>query len=180
MTTERGRSFTIGERHSVTIEKIAHGGHFIARHEGQVIFVRHAIPGETVEVEITSTGSSFVRADAVRIIVASPDRVSPPCPYSHPGGCGGCDFQHISLPRQRRLKEEVGTIHPNRQTRNHHCRRRNWRTASLEDSYRIFDRWRWQNRFLCITHASRNSREGLHHCQFEHTFFGVSGAKMAR
>jgi tRNA/tmRNA/rRNA uracil-C5-methylase (TrmA/RlmC/RlmD family) len=107
MTTERGRSFTIGERHSVTIEKIAHGGHFIARHEGQVIFVRHAIPGETVEVEITSTGSSFVRADAVRIIVASPDRVSPPCPYSHPGGCGGCDFQHISLPRQRRLKEEV-------------------------------------------------------------------------
>ena len=28
----------------------------------------------------------------------------PPCPYSGPGRCGGCDFQHVSLPAQRRLK----------------------------------------------------------------------------
>lgn len=107
MAIERGKSFEVGERHTVTIEKVAHGGHFIARHEGQVIFVRHAIPGETVEVEITSTGSSFVRGDAIKIIEASPDRVSPPCAFSHPGGCGGCDFQHIAVPRQRELKAEV-------------------------------------------------------------------------
>lgn len=107
MTTERGKSFAVGERHTVTIEKVAHGGHFIARHEGQVIFVRHAIPGETVEVEITSTGSSFVRGDAIKIIEASPDRVSPPCIFSHPGGCGGCDFQHIAIARQRELKADV-------------------------------------------------------------------------
>lgn len=107
MTTERGKSFAVGERHTVTIEKVAHGGHFIARHEGQVIFVRHAIPGETVEVEITSTGSSFVRGDAIKIIEASPDRVSPPCIFSHPSGCGGCDFQHIAIARQRELKADV-------------------------------------------------------------------------
>lgn len=107
MAIQRGKSFTVGERHTVTIEKVAHGGHFIARHEGQVIFVRHAIPGESVEVEITSTGSSFVRADAIRIIEPSPDRVTPPCPFSHPGGCGGCDFQHISVERQRALKADV-------------------------------------------------------------------------
>lgn len=107
MAIERGKSFLVGERHIVTIEKIAHGGHFIARHEGQVIFVRHAIPGETVEVEITGTGSSFVRADAIRIIEVSPDRVSPPCAFSHPSGCGGCDFQHIAIKRQRELKAEV-------------------------------------------------------------------------
>ena len=97
----------VGEHLTVTIEKVAHGGHFIARHEGEVFFVRHAIPGEKVEVEVTSAGSSFLRADVVRVIEPSPDRVAPPCPYSHPGGCGGCDFQHISLIRQRQLKSEV-------------------------------------------------------------------------
>ena len=97
----------VGKHLSVIIEKVAHGGHFIARNEGQVFFVRHAIPGETVEVQVTSAGSSFLRADVVRVIEPSPDRVIPPCEYSHSGGCGGCDFQHISLPRQRKLKSEV-------------------------------------------------------------------------
>ncbi|MBI3428710.1 MAG: class I SAM-dependent RNA methyltransferase [Actinobacteria bacterium] len=96
-----------GEHLVLSVEKVAHGGHFIARHEGQVFFVRHAIPGERVEVEVTSAGSSFLRADVVKAILPSPDRVSPPCSYSHPGGCGGCDFQHISLDRQRQLKSEV-------------------------------------------------------------------------
>jgi tRNA/tmRNA/rRNA uracil-C5-methylase (TrmA/RlmC/RlmD family) len=107
MVTVRGKSFSVGEHHVLSIEKVAHGGHFIARHEGQVFFVRHGIPGEKVEVEITGTGSSFVRADAIRIVEASPDRVLPPCEYSHPGGCGGCDFQHIAIQRQRELKGEV-------------------------------------------------------------------------
>jgi tRNA/tmRNA/rRNA uracil-C5-methylase (TrmA/RlmC/RlmD family) len=107
MAIQRGNSFEVGERHTVSIEKVAHGGHFIARHEGQVIFVRHAIPGELVEVEITSTGSSFVRGDAIKIIEPSVDRVSPPCAFSHPGGCGGCDFQHIAITRQRELKADV-------------------------------------------------------------------------
>ncbi len=107
MATERKKPFAVGERHTVTIEKVAHGGHFIARHEGQVIFVRHAIPGEVAEVEITSTGSSFVRGDAISVETASPDRVVAPCEFSSPNGCGGCDFQHISIQRQRMLKADV-------------------------------------------------------------------------
>ncbi len=107
MDGQRRKSFAVGQRLSVFIEKVAHGGHFIARHEGQVIFVRHAIPGELVEVEITSAGSNFYRADVVDVVQASPDRVSPPCHYSHASGCGGCDFQHIDLARQRELKAEV-------------------------------------------------------------------------
>ena len=74
--TERKAELSVGQRFVVTIEKIAHGGHFIARHLGAVIFVRHAIPGEKVEIEITSTGSSFNRADVVQVIQASSDRVS--------------------------------------------------------------------------------------------------------
>ena len=99
----------VGDRFITTIEKVAHGGHFIARHLGAVIFVRHAIPGEEVEIEITGTGSSFNRADVVNVISPSPDRVSAPCQFAHRAGCGGCDFQHISVERQRQLKSEVIT-----------------------------------------------------------------------
>jgi tRNA/tmRNA/rRNA uracil-C5-methylase (TrmA/RlmC/RlmD family) len=105
-------SLQVGQRLTVDIEKIAHGGHFIARHESEngkkaVIFVRHAIPGEKAEIEITSTSSNFIRADVVKVISPSPDRVQAPCEYSHRDGCGGCDFQHISIARQRMLKSEV-------------------------------------------------------------------------
>ena len=105
-------SLQVGQRITVDIEKIAHGGHFIARHESEngkkaVIFVRHAIPGERVEIEITSTSANFIRADVVEVISASSDRVQAPCEYSNRDGCGGCDFQHISITRQRALKSEV-------------------------------------------------------------------------
>jgi tRNA/tmRNA/rRNA uracil-C5-methylase (TrmA/RlmC/RlmD family) len=105
-------SLQVGQRLTVDIEKIAHGGHFIARHESEngkkaVIFVRHAIPGEKAEIEITSTSANFIRADVVEVIAPSPDRVKAPCTYSHREGCGGCDFQHISITRQRVLKSEV-------------------------------------------------------------------------
>jgi len=105
-------SLQVGQRLTVDIEKIAHGGHFIARHESEngkkaVIFVRHAIPGEKAEIAITSTSANFIRADVVEVISPSPDRVKAPCTYSHRDGCGGCDFQHISIARQRVLKSEV-------------------------------------------------------------------------
>jgi tRNA/tmRNA/rRNA uracil-C5-methylase (TrmA/RlmC/RlmD family) len=93
----------------VTIEKVAHGGHFIARHEGAVIFVRHGLPGEVVDVAITSVGSSFNRGDVVAVIQASSDRVEAPCRYANRNGCGGCDFQHVEISAQRKLKEDVIT-----------------------------------------------------------------------
>lgn len=101
--------FKVGQKIRVTIEKVAHGGHFIARHDGAVFFVRHAIPGEECDIEITSVGSSFNRADVIEVQLPSADRVSAPCRYAHRNGCGGCDFQHISPARQRTLKSEVIT-----------------------------------------------------------------------
>jgi tRNA/tmRNA/rRNA uracil-C5-methylase (TrmA/RlmC/RlmD family) len=109
MSSQKRTTLEKGQKIQVTIEKVAHGGHFIARYEGAVIFVRHGIPGEECEIEITSVGSSFNRADVVQVISPSPDRVSAPCRYAHRSGCGGCDFQHISLPRQRNLKSDVIT-----------------------------------------------------------------------
>jgi tRNA/tmRNA/rRNA uracil-C5-methylase (TrmA/RlmC/RlmD family) len=87
---------------------VAHGGHCVARHEGRVVFVRHALPGEVVRIRITDTSHDrFWRADAVEVLTASPDRVAPPCPIAGPGLCGGCDFQHVDLAAQRRLKAAV-------------------------------------------------------------------------
>ena len=107
MSSPKRVTLEVGQRFNVTIEKVAHGGHFIARHEGAVIFVRHGIPGEEAEIVITSVGSSFNRGDVVAVLTPSDDRVSPPCRYAHREGCGGCDFQHISIPRQRSLKSDV-------------------------------------------------------------------------
>ncbi|HZC70175.1 MAG TPA: TRAM domain-containing protein [Jatrophihabitans sp.] len=86
----------------------AHGGGCVARHEGRVVFVRHALPGERVRARITEDrGGSYCRADAVEILTASPDRVAPPCPYAGPGRCGGCDWQHASGAAQRAMKAHV-------------------------------------------------------------------------
>jgi tRNA/tmRNA/rRNA uracil-C5-methylase (TrmA/RlmC/RlmD family) len=97
----------VGARFDVEIGPVAHGGHFVARHEGRVIFVRHALSGEQVTVEITEDSGRFLRGDAVHVEEPSPHRVQAPCPLAHPGGCGGCDFQHVDLADQRRLKASV-------------------------------------------------------------------------
>ncbi len=88
---------------------IAHGGHAVARYQGRVVFVRHALPGERVRVLVTEgrAKDSFLRGDAVEVLAASSERVTPPCPYSGPGRCGGCDFQHVTLAHQRDLKAAV-------------------------------------------------------------------------
>ena len=92
-----------GRRFTVETGNIGHGGFVVARHEGVVVFVRHALPGERVVAEVTEgrEGDRFLRADAVEVLDASPDRVPPPCPFAGSGRCGGCDFQHVALPAQR-------------------------------------------------------------------------------
>ena len=109
MASNKSSTLKTGDLVQVTIEKVAHGGHFIARHDGAVIFVRHAIPGENCTIQITSTGSSFNRADVVSVETPSEFRVEAPCSFAHRNGCGGCDFQHISVDHQRQLKSDVIT-----------------------------------------------------------------------
>ncbi len=97
----------VGDRLTVEIEAIAHGGHCVARFDGRVIFVRHALPGEQVEVVITGLGPKgrYLQADVVNVVSPSADRVTPACQYA--SDCGGCDFQHVRLSRQRELKAQV-------------------------------------------------------------------------
>jgi len=101
-------NYQAGQVVQVTATDVAHGGWCVARPEdGPVVFIRHALPGETVMARITEVTSRLARADAVEIVSPSPDRVEPPCPYAHAGGCGGCDWQHATLPAQRELKAAV-------------------------------------------------------------------------
>ncbi|MDH6118801.1 tRNA/tmRNA/rRNA uracil-C5-methylase (TrmA/RlmC/RlmD family) [Kitasatospora sp. GAS204A] len=102
----------VGERYEVEIGEVAHGGgHCVARHEGRVLFVRHALPGERVIAQVTegTTKSRFLRADAVEILTPAKDRIEAPCPFAGPGKCGGCDWQHVSPGGQRKLKGQVLT-----------------------------------------------------------------------
>jgi tRNA/tmRNA/rRNA uracil-C5-methylase (TrmA/RlmC/RlmD family) len=99
-----------GDLVEVTAGAPAHGGHCVARiggPHGRVVFVRHALPGERITVEITELHRGYLRGDAIEIHEASPDRVTPPCPYAHPGGCGGCDLQHVAPGAQREWKAAV-------------------------------------------------------------------------
>ena len=104
---DRGGGWT-GREFEVTVGPVAHGGHCVARHEGRVVFVRHALPGERVVVRVTEDRQpGFCRADAVEVLEAAADRVERPCPHSGPGRCGGCDWQHVRHEGQLRLKADV-------------------------------------------------------------------------
>ncbi|MCL2489446.1 MAG: methyltransferase [Propionibacteriaceae bacterium] len=91
----------------VGLSSIAKGGESVARlDDGRVVFVRGGIPGETVDIEVTDDShATWWRGAVTGVITPSPDRVTPPCPVA--GLCGGCDWQHIELTRQRELKAEV-------------------------------------------------------------------------
>jgi tRNA/tmRNA/rRNA uracil-C5-methylase (TrmA/RlmC/RlmD family) len=98
----------VGATLELDISAVAAGGSCVARApDGRVVFVRHSLPGERVRAVITSATTSFLRADAVEVLTPSPDRVERPCPYAGPGRCGGCDWQHVALPAQRRLKADL-------------------------------------------------------------------------
>lgn len=101
---------TAGDQFEVVIGSPAHGGTCVAHApDGRVVFVRHALPGERVRVNVTSERSRHLFADAVEVLEPSADRVPAPCRYAKPGACGGCDLQHVALPAQRAWKAQVIT-----------------------------------------------------------------------
>ena len=97
----------VGARLELEVLGPAAGGACVARHDGRVVFVRHCLPGERVVGVVTEDSGRFLRADAVEVLTASPERVPEPCPHARPGRCGGCDWQHADGAAQRRIKGEV-------------------------------------------------------------------------
>jgi 23S rRNA (uracil1939-C5)-methyltransferase len=90
----------------MTIETVIplYGGYTLGKNDG-VVFVKGAIPGETVVAEIVEKKKDYRVARVKNIITVSPDRITPPCSVFDI--CGGCHYQYISYERQVRIKEEI-------------------------------------------------------------------------
>ncbi|WP_186329353.1 class I SAM-dependent RNA methyltransferase [Agrococcus jejuensis] len=101
-----------GDELALTIDNVAHGGVFVGRHEGRVLFVPDTLPGETVRVRVTDLKKSFGRGETLEVLEASPDRV----PHVWPEAsieraperrAGGAELGHVRLAAQRALKQRV-------------------------------------------------------------------------
>src|SRR4051794_14815564 len=87
----------------VTVEKPASGGRMIARHEGRVLLVAGAIPGERVRVRIDRVEKRLAFATVEDVIEAAPSRRVP----GFEAACGGCLYAHIEYETQVALKAEI-------------------------------------------------------------------------
>jgi len=91
----------------ITIDDIAHGGSGLGRRGRKTVFVPFTIPGETVLARPLREEDGFITAEGVTLIEASADRVYPTCAAFGFGGCVRCTWQHIALPAQHLLKQDI-------------------------------------------------------------------------
>jgi 23S rRNA (uracil1939-C5)-methyltransferase len=89
---------TKGEELELRIESLAYGGNGVARHDGFVVFVRGALPGDAVRARVTKVKRGFAEGVVTDLITRSASRVSAPC--RHFGACGGCRFQDLAYDAQ--------------------------------------------------------------------------------
>ncbi len=89
----------------LNIEKLVYGGYGLARQGNRVFLVRYAAPRELVDAEILEEKRDYTYAQVREVILPSPQRRSPVCPYY--GVCGGCHLQHMEYPAQVESKEEI-------------------------------------------------------------------------
>jgi tRNA/tmRNA/rRNA uracil-C5-methylase (TrmA/RlmC/RlmD family) len=92
---------------TLTVGPPANGGSCVARHDGRVVFVRYALPGETVRVRVTSDRGSYWHADVMEVIEPSADRVDSICPIAGVDEAGCCDLAFADPAAARRLKGAV-------------------------------------------------------------------------
>lgn len=100
------------------VTDLGHDGRGVARHEGKVVFVVGALPGERVRALLRLSRPQFDEAVTVEVLSASPQRVVPRCP--HFGVCGGCSLQHLEPAAQIAAKqhtlaenfERIGQVRP--------------------------------------------------------------------
>jgi len=93
------------EDHEIIINSYSHQGEGIGRVNNFTVFVPGTILGEKVKAKIYEVKKNFARGQLEGIILASPHRVTPPCPVYH--FCGGCHLQHIAYEKQLEMKKEI-------------------------------------------------------------------------
>ena len=121
-----------GDALELAIESFAHGGNGVARHEGYVLFVRGAIPGDRVRAEVTKSKRDYGEARAVEVLEPSPDRIEPRAP--HPGASWQV------LPYERQLEEKE------RQVREALERIGGFEAPPVEPIVPAVEPWRYRNK----------------------------------
>lgn len=104
-TPEGRRPATESTPAELTIEDLSHDGRGVARHEGKTVFVSGALPGERVQIAHYRRQKRYSECETKRVIEASVERLSPPCP--HYGQCGGCQLQHLAPAPQLEYKQKA-------------------------------------------------------------------------
>lgn len=95
----------------LTIEKLVYGGDGLARlpadeqGRGKAFFLPFVLEGETVEASLLEQKRGFARGRVEKILLASPLRISPKCPYF--SACGGCHYQHTGYAHQLEIKAAI-------------------------------------------------------------------------
>jgi 23S rRNA (uracil1939-C5)-methyltransferase len=89
---------------SLTISGLCQDGSGIGRHQGLVVFVPGALPGEDVRVRICKRRSRDADGQLLEVLGPSPERIPPACPVA--ATCGGCNLQHLAYTAQLRQKEQ--------------------------------------------------------------------------
>jgi len=92
------------EELELTIDSLAYGGNGVARLNGFVVFVRRALPGDTVRARVTKVKRGYAEATAAEVLSPSPERTDAPCKHYYEG-CGGCRFQDLRYESQVAAKE---------------------------------------------------------------------------
>jgi tRNA/tmRNA/rRNA uracil-C5-methylase (TrmA/RlmC/RlmD family) len=91
----------------LTVGPPANGGSCVARHDGRVVFVRYALPGEVVLARVTGERGSHWHAEAVEVLEPSEDRLDSLCPIAGVDGAGCCDLAFVTPDAARRIKGDV-------------------------------------------------------------------------
>ena len=102
---EKVRPVQLGRTYTFSITGLGHSGEGVGRVEGFTVFVRYALPGETVTAVIDEVRTNFARGRLIRIEVTDPQRVNPQCPVYE--ACGGCQLQHLSYAGQLEVKRQA-------------------------------------------------------------------------
>ena len=105
LPNEKVRPVQLGRTYTFSITGLGHSGEGVGRVEGFTVFVRYALPGETVTAVIDEVRTNFARGRLIRIEVTDPQRVNPQCPVYE--ACGGCQLQHLSYAGQLEVKRQA-------------------------------------------------------------------------
>lgn len=93
-----------GSIYTAVIDGYSSEGLGIARVNGAVVFVPHAVRGEEVDLRITKVMKTSCAGEIVKIHDPSPERMEPECPYA--GKCGGCAYRHLTYPEELWAKRQ--------------------------------------------------------------------------